>query len=639
MSAFVLIYQRDGSPADPALLGNMMVALRHRGLDGQDVVHDQAVALGHQHFWTTPEEVGERQPLQSENPHLVVLFDGRLDNRDELRQALRLDDPASRSLSDAALILRAYAKWAEQTFPRLLGSFALVIYDGERRRVVCARDHLGDRSLFYYLDHRLLLIASEEQALLAHSAVSDELDETMLAYYFAVRVPSDGRTFFTGIRELLPAHAMTVTAEDVQIWRYWDAEPERRIVYRSDAEYGGHFRDLLDKSIQRCLRTVGRPGIMMSGGLDSTSVAALAARQLAAGDNPQRLYALSWIFDKFPTCDERSYMDPVVEQCSLDAIRVNGDTDWPLSEPFTLETYNPGRPDNDLYYSLKRRLCQTARDHGIRVLLTGAYGDELYEGAGDWLLDLLLERRFLEAGGELIRMTRKFGGRQMLASRTLRQVGGWLYDHIPGIHHLFGRRGGASLINQAAWLTPYASGLLPETDSWPSSAGRARRPDQHCLVLGLYGASGASFDVSMTNRLGVERRNPYRDRQLVEFMLAVPAHQLYRRQRYKHILRNSMAGLLPPSVLDRESITPLRPLYEYGLRQAEWSFVQKTLDDTGALWRRFVHSEWMETIVWEQLNKGISGREPLVPWYAVSLEIWLQLRRNEDSEWCNVNEK
>jgi asparagine synthase (glutamine-hydrolysing) len=631
MSGFVLVYHRDGEPVDRTRVAGMMATLKHRGPDGYRVSCHQQVALGHHHFWTTPEEVGERQPLWSDDGRVGLVFDGRLDNRDELVHALRLDDPDARHASDATIMLHAYEHWAEEALSHLLGPFAVAIYDKPRKRVVCARDPLGDQSLYYYLDERLLLVASEEQALLAHPVVSGELDETTLAYYFAVRAPYDGRTFFKDVRELLPAHTLCVTTDTAQAHRYWTVNPEARLAYRSDAEYGEHFRELLDRSVWRCLRASGSPAVMMSGGLDSTSVAALAARQQADSNKPEDLRTFSWTFEQFPICDERSYMDPLIQRYHLRAIRVNGDGDWPLSKDIPVEAFNPSYPYLNPYYLLKLHLYRAARDNNVRVLLTGAAGDELYSGAEDWLLDLLLERRFVEAGRELLQASRMFGVTRVLGSRSLKRIGSRLLDRIPGGRSLLAMRRACS-INQIPWLTASARCHLPDLNYWQNCTQQKDRSRQTRNIIAPYGALGSVIEYSYASRMQIELRHPYRDRQLVEFMLAVPAHQLYKQQQLKFILRTAMAELLPAKILNRLGPTSLLPFYRYGFKQRRNSLMRTLLEDPQAIWRRFVHPEWLETIVWQQLENQIDGGAALLPWRTLSLERWMRMMRKTDNE-------
>ena len=190
----------------------MIKALSVRGPDGCDQLVRGWIGLGHQHFWTTPESSGERQPLSDVRAEVVLVFDGRLDNREELLATLDVKHLDSRGVpSDAELVLAAYQRWGEEFCGHLIGPGALVIVDLERRQVLCARDPLGDRTLFYNLDHSRLLVASEESGLLAHPEVGADFDETHLACFFALRVPSGGSTFFQQVRELLPGELLRVS--------------------------------------------------------------------------------------------------------------------------------------------------------------------------------------------------------------------------------------------------------------------------------------------------------------------------------------------------------------------------------------------------------------------------------------------
>ena len=517
MSGFVLIFQRDRAPLDSALPTHILDSLTHRGPDGCDVLSSGPVTLGHQHFWVTPEEVGERQPLVDIHRQCYLVFDGRLDNRQELLQALDRDDETGRSLSDATLVLLAYEQWAEAGIARLLGPFALALYDVAHRRVICARDAVGDRTLFYYLSSKLLIVASEEQAVLAHPAVSQQINEAQLAVYFSLQEPQDtidGATFFADVSELLPAHMMVVEEDRVRTWRYWDVDPEGRIHYQDDAEYAEHFHDLLEHSVTCRLRTVSPPAVMMSGGLDSTSVAALAARQQTT-----RLRTISYVFDELSQCDERWFMQAMIDQYNLDAVQILGDDAWPLSEADAWP-FNPNTPEDTPYRRLAERVYQTACEAGTRTILTGVFSDHMYAGAYYWLADLVRDWRFFLAAGE----SAWYIGSQGAAAFIKEQVLRCLLDLRP-IAQL---RSAIRPRPAPPWLTQQAQAVLPEAALWPASAQHVRRAIQYERVLGLRTARSASFDIFHASRSGVELRHPYRDRRLVEFMLSVPAYQLYR---------------------------------------------------------------------------------------------------------------
>ncbi len=605
MSGFGLIFHRHGAPVAPRVINRLLGALGHRGPDGCDVYHGLSMSMGHQHFRTTPEEIGERQPLTAP-PNLYLVFDGRLDNRPALQCELGCDDARGRHLSDARLVLLAYQRWAEASFARLLGPFALTLYDAERRRVLCARDPLGGRTLFYHLTPTHLIVASEEQAILTHPAVTATLHTPRLATYFASQAPAPGTTFFEAIHELLPAHAMVIETETSRTWRYWDIDPSKTIRYRTDADYAEHFQTLLHASVACRLRARPAPAVMMSGGLDSTSIAALAAQQLRHTSPTTRLSTVSFVFDEFASCDERAYMEAMIHRYQLQAAQIPGDDAWPLNH---IETWplNPNSPENDVYRHLQTRLYQQASKTSHRVLLSGEGGDQLYLGAESWLTDLLAERQFARAWRDSLLHIR-YQGLIRFARRT-------------GLHRLIGAHWLRRLRPKTVlpWLTPEAKQALPEDDTWPPSSRMASRPKQYRSLLGLTDAHGVCVESHYASREGVDIRYPYRDRRLIEFMLAVPTHQLYDHGLYKPILRHAMDGLLPEPILNRVQPTLLYPLFVHRLTRTETKTVHQLLHHPDRIWPQYVRADWLHQA---DLDPQQPRTEAFILWLCVCLELW-----------------
>jgi asparagine synthase (glutamine-hydrolysing) len=542
-------------------------------------------------------------------PGLHLVFDGRLDNRPELLHALGHDHPRGRVLSDAHLVLLAYQHWAEDCFARFLGPFALALYDAGRHRVVCARDPLGDRTLFYHLNTQCLLVASEEQAILTHPTLSATLHPPRLAAYFACQVPADGSTFFTAVHELLPAHAMMIEVDASRTWRYWHIDPGVTIRYRTEAEYADHFRSLLDHSVACRLRSVSTPAVMMSGGLDSTAIAAVAARQLRHLSPAQSLPTLSFVFDTFKSCDERWFMEAILAHYPLQGTQILGDDAWPLNHIDTWPLI-PNSPENDVYRHLQTRLYQRAHETSHRVVLSGEGGDQLYMGAESWLLDLLSERQFGRAVRDsflhirhegLLPFIRRTGLSRWLGGRWLRRL--WTKAPLP-------------------WLTPWARSILSATgidDTWPPSSHMASRPKQLRTLLGLPDAHGICVESCYASRAGVEIRYPYRDRRLIEFMLAVPTHQLYDRGVYKPILRQAMHGLLPERIRKREQPTLLYPLFVHGMTRAEAKTVDQLLNNPDGIWSQYVRADWLKQLVPDPQQPNL---EAFILWLCVCCELW-----------------
>ena len=613
MSGLLLIHHRDGRPVERPLAARLLAALDHRGPDGRDVCWEPGTALGHQHFWTTPEEIGERQPLGDAARGVHLALDGRLDNREELLAALP-DEPGA-ELSDAALVLRAYLAWGEEFLGRLLGPLAVVVLDLQRRRVVCGRDALGDRSLFYYLDRHLFAVASEAHALLGHPSVSSRLDEATVARFYALRAPAHGASFFADLRELPPAHGLSVGPEDIRQWRHWSPRVEATPRRRSDADHVAEFRSVLRESVRCRLRADGPSAVLMSGGLDSTSVAALAAREMASGGPRRRLLAVSWVFDELTSIDERPYMDAVVADAGLATLRFAGDDAWPLADPDTWP-HRPDAPLEGLYRRLHERAYAATAGAGRRVLLTGEYGDNLYSGGADWLSDLIREGRWLTTGRGLV---------AGLARENRGAPGATLGTAV--IRALGGRRPGPQADD---WLTPEAHALAHRDgdESAPTGLTAGRRERWHSL-LDSRGSQAVSAETAVSARAGVELRRPYRDRRLVELCLGLPAHLVFRPGWLKWILRQAMTGLLPEAVLRRRHGSSLYPLCRRGLVEREAATANALLSSPDAVWPRYVRGDWLAATFPKVIAEQREGAAGVIAWRCICFELWNRRRRGE----------
>jgi asparagine synthase (glutamine-hydrolysing) len=609
LSAFAVVYERSNSPVEPGVLERVMDRLKHRGPDGSDVIMAGHLALGHWHFWTTPQEVGEKQPLIVKRLPFRIMLDGRLDNRPELISELNFNPADGNRLSDAALVLHAYDHWGAGCFEHFIGEYALVIFDEQRGELICARDALGDRTLFYSSRGSRLVIASEPWAVAGADESTAELNETAVAHFFALQAIEDGQTLFKNVSELLPAHGMIVSATGMRQWRYWRPDPSLRTRGRRDEEYAEEFRSLLEKSVRSRLRCTTPVGVLMSGGLDSGSVACLAAQMLA----PEPLTTISYVFDELKDCDEREYIETIVTRFGVRSIQIPCDDAWPWKD-WQAWPRSPNQPEGNAYRLLKERAYRRAHEEGMRVLMPGAFGDELYCGEEDWLSDLVVDGRLREAGQELQRHVRYAGWRHTLKSSYLRRTARRMLNVIPGGRRLRRKRKGTP----PAWLTPYSAAYLNGNSEWLDPAFELRGD-----LLGIGASQDSAYENFNASRHALELRHPYRDRRLAEFVLTLPAYQLYNRGFYKYILRMAMKDILPHPILSRFQSTPLLPLFSRGLER-ESGMLQACFQDPDAAWRKYVRPDWLLEQSKVKLTPETDGPRAVVPWLCASYAIWFQ---------------
>jgi asparagine synthase (glutamine-hydrolysing) len=374
---------------------------------------------------------------------------------------------------------------------------------------------------------------------------------------------------------------------------------------KSDDEYAEQFLSLLEESVRCRLRSTTPVGVLMSGGLDSGSVACLAARMTA----PVPLTTVSYVFDELNDCDERKYIETIKSQWGIRSIQIPCDDAWPYKD-WQKWPHNPNRPQGNAYRLLKERAYQRAHQEGLRVLMTGAFGDELYSGEEDWLADLIVDGRWQDAGRDLKLHVRYMGWQRALRAGYLHRVGRLFLNVISS-----GRRKPRPP-SPPVWLTSLAGEHLKKEQAAPH------------LVLGhrntIYGtgtAQDASSEIFNASRHSLELRNPYRDRRLIEYVLTIPAYQLYRGGYYKYVLRTAMRGILPEVIRTRWQPTPLMPLYARGMER-EKNVLGTCFQEPRAPWSRYVCSDWIAKRWNVDLKPEDDGPQAVIPWLCASFNSW-----------------
>ncbi|MGE3402137.1 MAG: asparagine synthetase B [Vicinamibacterales bacterium] len=462
----------------------------------------------------------------------------RLDNREEILGLLGLSGAGRGAHSDSALVQRAFDAWGEACVSRLLGDWCLAAWDEEARRLFVARDQHGISALYVAATPSQFAFSSDRQWVLAQTGVRRELDEQWLAHTLAAWPRHDGRrTCYIGLQRLPPAHALTLQHGNVRTWRYWRLEEAPDVRLRSRAEYAEALGEHLDRAVASRLRPGEPIALALSAGLDSTAVAALAARQLHA--RGERMLALTAI-PAYPHPDpggnrfgnEFALAARVAAAADIDHVGVDARDVTPLDGlAFMLEAHGEPTPAVSNYYWV-RALHETARDHGARVVLTGQYGNMTASWPG---LPTVASVFALGLGGWWPRAAREAAAvmryRSMTVSRCIRQA---LSAPSP-IHPRFADRMGLAAAARA-WARESMIGSVRQ---------RVRAERQWLIAPGadITGARRAELAAA----IGVESRDPMRDIRLMEFVHGMPP-DILRLPVPRAPIRDAMRGLLPDAV-------------------------------------------------------------------------------------------
>ena len=586
MSGIAGMYNLAGQPVDPLDLGRMTDVMAHRGPDGVNHWRDGSTGLGHLMLHTTPESLHETLPLTDPSGHFTITADARIDNRAELISQLGVNGKPTEEIADSELILAAYKKWGEDCPDKLLGAFAFAIWDERRQQLFCARDHFGVKPFYYcHAPGQLFAFASEIKALLTQLDEPARLREDRLADYLASIFRDNSYTFYENVLRLPPAHALMVETDGATLRGYWTLDPTCTQQMASDAEYAAAFRMHFEEAVRCRMRSQTSVSALLSGGLDSSSIACVAARELAKKEGGP-LHTFSAVFDEASACDERPFIEAVLKQGGMVSRYINEDDQRPVA---ALQDILPAQDEAFFAPGLagswgRYRLIGEA---GHRVVLNGHGGDETVSHGTGYLRELAWKGRWWT----LFREARGVAREREISPLWL----WWLHARIYGIEPALGRSRWRRVFRRGWFavrrLLAARSSRRAEEPLWRQVMNDAlavrtdvekRHTDQHRagtsathlererhfrhLTSNLQVHALEVFD-AISAASGVEVRYPFWDKRLVEFCLSLPPDQKLRNGLGRAVLRHAMKGVLPESVRLREGKTDFLPHLKRGLVQ------------------------------------------------------------------------
>jgi asparagine synthase (glutamine-hydrolysing) len=575
MCGFAGYLTREPSSESSAVVRRMTECIRHRGPDAEGFLHDAHCALGHRRLRII-DLAGGRQPMFNETERLAIVYNGEIYNHAQLAASLREAGHVYRTRCDTETIIHAFEEHGAESLNCLQGMFAFVIWDRDRRELFCARDRLGIKPFYYYLDRDVFVFGSEIKAILEHPAVSARLETAVLPEYLAFGYGSDERTLFRGIRKLMPGHFLRIAVEtfDAEIVRYWNLRVTSQRPRLSDREWIDQTRVGLERVVESHLMSDVPLGTFLSGGLDSSAITAILQRKISA---PVQTFSVGYDEEPF---SELSYARMVATSIGTDhhEIRVNRDSFfqalpmliWHEDEPITW-------PSSVSLYFVSRLASQH-----VTVVLSGEGSDELFAGYDRYRYQLLNQRAwslYRLVPQRLRALVRdQLAHSSWLSADLRRKLKHTVLGRTPELESLY-------LENFYAAFSRREQAQLLRAASTGSYANYGRYFDE-AAALGpleqmLY-ADKKTYLVEllmkqdrMSMAASIESRVPFLDHEFVEWTAQIPAGLKLHGATAKHILKQAVADLLPREIIHRPKMgfpTPLKswlmqptaaPLYSF----------------------------------------------------------------------------
>lgn len=619
MSAIGGIIAKNGLAPSIQAVTALAEAMTGRGAADCQYVISENTAIIHRKFRTAAYQQVSLQPLVDVGG-LIVAWDGRLDNREEVLAEMGEGAGAS---GDVEILAAAYRRWGSECVPHLTGDFAFSIWDSRRRFLLLGRDAIGTRPLYYAVTPECVIWASEIRTLLNCPEIDADIDNEYVAGYI-VAEPDPNHSPFKSIKPVPPGSLVMMTAENITVWRHWSTDAGRELRYPSDAEYEAHFRELFFQSVRRRLRSDRPVCAELSGGLDSSSIVCVADRIISCGESETpSLKTLSYVFDGSPTSDEREYIAAVEDQRGERGVHLAEET-CPILSEFPYEGFIDFPSPLSCFGGRCDQVAGTMREVGARVLLRGEGGDQVLWGEVDAPFELADLTRDMDAPG-LARQLFKWSAHQRKSLLHLLWKGA-VWPCLPrSVRRLVGAPVHASLSRcvdpEFAARFDLKGRLLgyPEADE-----ARFRYPstrEQYSLLLWVISLVSGGY-AGYYSKLGtVEISYPFLDKTLIEFLLAIPIEQKLRPGETRSLLRRSLRDIVPRSVMARtDKKGPDEAIHRALFR--EWPTILRLIDNSEICARGYVTPIGLRRAL-EAARHGLPQDSQILLRF-LSLEIWLR---------------
>jgi len=468
------------------------------------------------------------------------------------------------------------------------GSFIVIHYNSNNRNFLVANDALGDFAVHFRNEGNIVHGSDFPSPLLDKDKIV--INKDRLLHYFALTQPQNNGCFYENIQQLKGGQYLTISGQTNKIEPYYIPQQKLKSKDKSTEKLAEKFKHLLQTVIAFQTQGESRIGVMMSGGMDSTLVAASA---LATN---KQISTFSYVFPNMPEANESIWID-AMRSLDLDMHTFSGERHWPLLSPWHI---SPNSPVSNPYRPLKSIIYNQAKNKKINIVLTGVFADHLYTGYIYWLVDQV-KKRPLSAIKSVFSTIKKHGLKT-------------------GLKQIAPKKWSSNTTLNAPWLSKEAQLKLKSKIS-QQTIRKSPHSQQFNLVTGIATAQSSWMDNEYSFMEGISVRHPFRDRRIVEFFLAIPAWLLGDFNQPKKLAKTTAKDLLPASIIRRQKTTTLKPMFIKGVLEKEIEKVRKLLKNPQCQWPEYVSKERIYSLL-DHPKKQYKDVDYLILWQCISFELW-----------------
>ncbi len=600
MSAICGIFYCDGRPAAQETGASMMRELGIYHADAVGTWQEGQVFFGCHAQHITPESVREILPYHDALTGLTVTADTIIDNRAELCDKLGIEHSCREVLPDSLFILQAYQKWGQDCPKHLVGDFAFAIWDNKRQELFCAVDHTGTKAFYYYRSAGLFAFSTLIKPLFALTEIAKEHNKTWIADFLAM--PCVGHqldpelTPYQNIYLLPAGHTLTISPDGTAKQVYWQVEGQPELKMKSDSEYEEAFREVLGEAVRCRLRSIRPVGVMLSGGLDSTTVACIAARELAGSGRLLQAFSavpMPGYQDWLPAsmqADETPFIEAVREHAGnidVNYCRSGGKHSLSDTDRLLAMLEQPYKIFENLFWL--DSIMAAAQERNVGVILNGSAGNVTisWGRAYPYMLTLLRAGHWRRLFHESWALARRY-------NRPCRKLIQLYWELLPyDIRKKINRQGARERYRIMRGLSPvnpdfarrasvqerfhrfgYDPLFVKPADCWEERKQR--------LSPNLF-SHGGVINTKQALAYRMASRDPTADKRVIEFCLSVPDSQYMRGGRNRFLLRRAMAGILPDKVRWNEKVRGRQSPDWTQRLQSSWPELAAEIQNIGTL--------------------------------------------------------